>query len=158
MAALCIQTSVADLNPSPSTAVEVLVEKEHVSTQRIWELAAAGKRAGFFEIVRFFQGNPSACISVTSHAFFDANRGKNPQKAKVASARVIIRVYDTDLDKVLETSDAVNGEAGVQLRPLSDESEYDPRFRLLWLPGKARDEVIVVARNLAQDVATPKGI
>ena len=53
--------------------LEVLVEKEQVASQRIWELAAAGKRAGFMEIVRYFQEHPSACISVTSHAFFDAS-------------------------------------------------------------------------------------
>ena len=124
----------------------------------MWELASTGRRPGCLEIVRFFNNNPLSCISVASHAFFDINRNRNPQKAKVTSARVVVKVYDTDLDAVLESSDAVNGESGVQLRPISDDSEYDSRFRLLWLPGKDRDETIVTARKLTRDVATPKGI
>ena len=108
-AVLRVQPRIANLSPSPSTAVEVLVEKAYVSSERIWELASTGRRQGCLEIVRFFHYNPLACISVASHAFFDANRVRNPSKAKVAASRVIVRVYDTHLDEILETSDAVNG-------------------------------------------------
>ena len=41
-AVLKVQPRIANLNPSPSTALEVLVEKDQVSSPRAWELAAGG--------------------------------------------------------------------------------------------------------------------
>ena len=59
-AVLKVQPRIANLNPSPSTAVEVLVEKDQVSAPRIWELASNGRRQGILEIMRYFHNNPMA--------------------------------------------------------------------------------------------------
>ena len=69
-----------------------------------------------------------------------------------------MRARDSALEEVLSTSDAINGESGVILRPLGENSLHDTRYRFIWMPGHSRGDVIVAARGIPASVARCQGI
>ena len=59
---------------------------------------------------------------------------------------------------MLATTDCVHGKAGILAMAFSDEWFADPRYQIIWLPGKSKMEAVLMARSMPADVALSKGV